>query len=282
MPIHDKGKIISAGLMSLGIMGFIIFILLVIVNYTIVPILPFLPVYNTPTIDPSMASIHTQTIYTNKPAPSNTSLVFDNIVEQSNKFTISFDCYLNGTYISTDVPRVVLYLDISNNATSSSTISASNFKEYTLDTPLTTNILTSTNTNILSQFPNTNFIVYVDSVKNDMKVAFITTDSTNKYLEILPTINNIPINDIFQITVVFTGKIAEIYYNKQLIHSYRLINKPITLSPSNKYTFYSPISFIKYTIQIGNIQYFDTSITSSQVRTLTNPIMSTVFFTKTN
>ena len=271
MDILEKLKYTSKSILFLTIGSLLIFIVLVIYNYTVAPIIPGLSTKQT--LQQTPPSIDIQTIYANKPAPYDTALDFSSIPQMESKtFSISFDCYLNGQYLSTDVPRVLLYF-----GTAPATVSSTGFKEYNKDSS-PSQILESTDTDILSTFPNTNFIVYADDVKNDLKVGIVTTDKNNKFLELAPTITNIPINNTFQITIVVNSTTLEIYQNKQLLFTYILQNT-ITTAPVNA-TLYSPIEFIGNTIQIGNIQYFDNAITSSQVRSLTNPLKPVVFFTK--
>jgi len=169
-------------------------------------------------------------------------------------------------------PRVVLYFANTPVSIPDNTV----LKEYNKDDEMPS-ILTISDTDILSKFTNTNFIAYVDPVKNDMKIGIITIDSSRTmYLEMLPILKNIPINEPFKVTINITPKFVEVYRDFFLSSTY-----------TPKYTLnsiigtpylYGPISFIKDTVQIGNIQYFDNIITSSQVRTLVNATKPASFF----
>jgi len=292
MNLFHTVKVTAEALMYVGIFTMLIFGVLTIINYKVVPILPFLPTDKPVLASPSVNSI---TAHLSKAAPSDTLLHYKSnsstLKFNLTKFSINFDCFLNGTYKSTDVPRVLLYFDLSSNPTSSKKITSNSIKEYKEDTPLLTfqnadasYMLNKDQTDLLDIFSNTNFIVYMDSVKNDMKVALITTDSTDypkipKYLEVLPIITNVPINAPFQITLVFTNNIVEVYRDKQLLFTYTIKHKRI-LIPTGPETngLYSPIGYIGNTVQLANIQYFDNSITSSQVRTLTNTLSAQSVF----
>ena len=287
MNLFHTIKVTAELLMYLAIICMLIFGVLALINYNVVPILPFLPT-STPVVSPP--SVNSTTLYMTKSAPSDTMLqktdTTSSLKFNLKTFTISFDCFLNGTYKSTDVPRVLLYSDLSSNPTSSKQITSNNIKEYKEDTPILTfqnadksYILNTNQTDLISIFSNTNFIVYLDSVKNDMKVALLTADSTSQiatYLEVLPVISNIPINAPFQITITITQNMAEVYRDKQLLFTYVIKHTPIVIPTDN--VLYSPIAYIGNTVQIANIQYFDNSITSSQVRTLTNTVSAPSVF----
>jgi len=253
-----------------SITAFIIFLILLVVNSYVTPILPFVSSNIPSTITTS--SVNTQSLYTTNVTPSDDRMIFNTITTFNyNKFAVSFDCYVKNTYLSTDVPRVVLYF-----ANSPATITNNtDLVEYRGDDKMP-NILTISQTDIINKFNNTNFIIYVDPVKNDLKVGLITIDSGIMYLELIPVITNIPINNPFKITLNITQKFVEVYKDLTLKYTYtpKYTLNPIVGTPY----LYGPISFIKDTVQIANIQYFDNIITSSQVRTLTNATKSASFF----
>lgn len=288
----------GATFLTIMIILLIIYIILVAYNNNVSPILSFLESTPTEKAPLEPAGVNSQSLYIAKPAPSDTALVFDKVSLKPQKFTISFDCFLNGTYLSTDIPRVLMYFG--NSAATG--ITNTNFKDFKLDT-LTTGPIPVSQSDLANFFPNTNFIVYADPVKNDLKVAFLTiNDASGRVItnvEFAPTINNIDINTPFKITIVVNapnpkGQFVEIYKNTKLLSTYKIQNRlfipsvlkgtqgPNPLIPPTEYPIYlySPIKFIGDTIQIGNIQYFDNAITSSQVRTLTNTLVLPSFFQK--
>jgi len=270
----------SGLLFFVSLISLVIFIGLVIYHYSVSPILPFIPMPNKEM--EALPSVRFQTLSTGVPAASDTALVFADIqMFKYEGFSLSFDCFLNGTYKSTAVPRVLLYFD-------SAPVSISqngSFVEYkgTSDAEVP-RLLDESTTSIIDTFTKTNFIVYANSAKNDLQVGVITTDSTGKkFLELLDPIANIPINKSFQITLILSGKFVEVYKNKKLITTYKIKNTLATSLPSTASAkLYSPIKFIGDTIQIGNIQYFNNLLTSYQVRTITNPLKDSLFFKKGN
>jgi hypothetical protein len=260
----------SLGLLFLSIFAFIIFLILVIVNYTVKPIFNFTP-FSTNTVSYITPTIINETVYSTIRCPNDTAIRFDKIenINFSN-FTLSFDCFIDGTYKSTDVPRVLFYFgrspaDIRRN---------NDLKEYN-GTNNIPNVLDITNTDILTVFNSTNFIIYLDPIKNDLRVGVVTKNTSNtEYLELIPAIENVPINKVFQITMVLSNIFLEVYINKKLVKTHKIgstsggVLNISRVSGSSK--IYSPINFIGDTIKVANIQYFDGVINSSQVRNLTN------------
>ena len=264
----DIGNILTNGvngMFYLAIGLFVLFLILLYINYNVKQILFFLPapkLNNIPQID----TINSYTrLNTNNPETANTALVFENMKKdfKYEGFSISFDVFLNGQYISTDVPRVLMYFDTS----APSILHNNDLSEDTL----------------LTVFGNSNFIVYCDKVKNDLIVAAITLNGTTKVLEKVATVENIPINDPFQVTLIVTPNFFEVYKNKELIKTYKLQHTLVTSIPSaSSSTLFSPISFLQDTIKIGNVQYFDGPLRSDQVRYTTNTLKSKTFFVKNN
>ena len=264
----DIGSIFSTGVNSiffLSLFAFVVFLILLVVHNYVTPILPFLPSEKKIVI-PDSTVVNAQLRLKNSESKPKaelpaTKLEFDKInVFRYENFTISFDVFLNGQYISTDVPRVLMYFD-----TAPVNIVSNSVKESDLTT----------------LFGNTNFIVYCDPVKNDLIVAAITTDgSPTKMLEKAAVIENIPINTPFKVTITVTPKFIEVYMNRELLKTYKLQNMLTTSIPSSRNAFlYSPISFIADTIKIGNVEYFDAPLRSDQVRYTTSNLKDKSYFT---
>ena len=261
----------SLGLLFLSMIAFIIFLILVIVNYTVKPIFNFTP-FSTNTVSYVTPTILNETVYANRRCPNDTSIIFKTIrtINFSN-FSLSFDCYIDGTYKSTDVPRVLFYF-----GTSPVNVRRNNdLKEYNGTNDNVPSVLDITNTDILTVFNSTNFIIYLDPIKNDLRVGVVTKDTSNKeYLELLPAIENVPINKVFQITIVLSDIFLEVYMDKKLVKTHKIGSVSGGVLDKSRVSgvaqIYSPINFIGDTIKVGNIQYFDGVINSSQVRNLTN------------
>lgn len=254
-------------ILVVSLVGFFIFLILLVVHNYVTPILPFLP-SNTETVVPDKTVINAQLRLKNsedkvKPELANTRLEFDLIKNfKYENFSISFDVFLNGQYVSTDVPRVLMYFD-----TNPENVTNNSMPEN----------------EILTYFSNTNFIVYCDPVKNDLIVGAVTKNATSptvKILEKAAIIENIPINKPFKISINVTPTFFEVYMNKELIKTYKLLNTLDSSTPSSRNAvLYSPISFIQDTIKIGNVQYFDGALRSDQVRFTTSNLRDKSFFT---
>jgi hypothetical protein len=291
--IRQRIKLGARNILFISITTFIIFGILAIIHYTYIPFIPYLP-REVATQEVIPDTYLKKSLYTSSSGSDrtptegsklnllDTTLTIDKFATVD--FTFSFDFYVSHTYRSIDVPRVLFYF-----ASSKVSITRnSELKEYKGDATETPKLLTSNETDLISNFSNTNFIVYMDPVKNDLKIAVITEKGSDKYVEIACIIKNIQINKSIKITIVLTSKFIEVYKNKELHTTYTIgtlvprTSGPVRLFSVNKnidnFGIYSPIDFIRTTIKVANIQYFNTVLTSSQIRTLLNPLSSEVLF----
>jgi len=272
-----------------SVVVFIIFLILFFIHYFFVPFLPSmfpskLIISNTNT--DKTVSYNTVSLYKNTPSPSNTKMDFTPNITNifTDNFTLSFDCFLNGTYKSTDVPRVLLYFG----ASSISSITNSNFKEYKgTSEGETPKLLDASNSDLLNKITGSNFVIYVDPVKNDMKIGIYTVDTASPpttRLEIASIIKNIPINQAFKVTMVLTRNFVEVYMNKKLVNTYKVGSLSPTTANLNavgaNYGIYTPIQFIGDTIQIANLQFYNGPLTSIQIRNLIPDIVKNTIFNR--
>jgi hypothetical protein len=123
--------------------------------------------------------------------------------------------------------------------------------------------LSSTDTidSLSSLFANSNIIVYMDPLTNDLFVAVLKTDST--YLTSDP-IKNVPLRVPFRITLVVSDNFLEIYLNRDL-QKMMAFNGELVTSPSTNY-FFGPPPIANQSIHIGNIQYLNAVLSSQVVR----------------
>jgi hypothetical protein len=250
-------------LFFVSLVAFVVFLILLIVHYNYTPIFSFLPVQETSASSEEIISSHTRTLNSEeKAAPelNGSFLEFNKITNfKYEKFTISFDVFLNGQHKTTVPPRVLMYFHTN---------------------PINILVPDSLNeNNLLTTFTNTNFLVYAEPIQNDLIVAVVTKKDSTRMLEVAAVIKNIPINDPFQVTLVISTKFIEVYKNKKLIQTYRYKETLDTASTVNT-KLYSPIdSIVGDTIKIGNVQYFDAAIKSDQLRVGTNTLKQKSFFT---
>jgi hypothetical protein len=184
------------------------------------------------------------------------------------------DMYLSGDFQAMTIPRVLLYRstrtngvsppsDLSNWSTGSSGSSGS----------------TSISRALLGTFPDTNFILWLDPVKNDLYASVITsTDgtATNVRIETTKPIENIPIRKVFRVTVVFSQQFVELYINGNLEQSTALKNLPLTVAP--KAYFFPVISTIGPNTRLANIAFWPRTLSVKEVRTYGMPIAPDTFF----
>jgi len=289
-----------------SLIAFLIFLIMFFIHYFFVPFLPSmfpskLIVPNTTGNDAKYDSV---SLYANTPANSDEKMDFTPTIKSisTDKFTLSFDCFLNGTYLSTNVPRVLFYFG----GNKIDNISNSNFKEYKGDseeeTPM---ILNSTTSDLLNKITGSNFVIYVDPVKNDMKIGVYTVDTSSTKVDVISTkrrkaggygdsrpsgtnleiasiIKNIPINKVFKVTMVLTRDFVEVYMNKKLVDTYKigsLLGKNVSLnSVGANYGIYTPIGFIGNTVKIGKVQFYNGALTSVQIRDLIPDVAQNTFF----
>ena len=260
-----------------SIVCFILFLIILAINAYVTPILPFVSGVTTVAAKPNTdTTINNQLLYSTRVCPADTAMNFNTITQFNyNKFSVSFDCFVQNTYLSTDVPRVVLYFGSTTN-TPANVHNNTDLVEYRgTDDPFP-RILTLAQTDILSKFSNSSFIVYIDPVKNDLKVGVITMNSGNLNLELLPTIENIPINQPFTITCIISQNFVEIYKDYQLKYTYT--PKHTLNTPTGNPSMFGPLGFLQNTVKIANVMYFDNIITTTQLRNLVPTTKSASFF----
>ena len=250
-------------LFFVSVIAFVVFLILLIVHYNYTSIFPFLPVQESSSYSETIVNSETRVVNSQgKIAPelNGSFLEFKQILNfKYEKFTVSFDVFLNGQHKTTVPPRVLMYYHTN---------------------PI--NILAPdslTENNLLTTFTNTNFLVYAEPIQNDLIVAVVTKKGTIRHLEVAAVLKNIPINDPFQVTLVVGTTFIEVYKNKQLIKTYRYTGTLDTSSTVNT-KLYSPVeSIVGDTIKIANVQYFDAAIRSDQLRVATNSLKAKSFFT---
>jgi len=294
----------------IGVVSLIVFIILIVVQYTTkVKIFSFINIDTVPV--PIVTNLQSKVLASTRPITNGTTLDFgEGLTLKKSDFTLSFDCYLDGTYRSTTIPRVLLYNSNSSAVTLDNTIN-----EYTGSLTKVPLLMDSTVTDILTKFTSANFIIYIDSVKNDLRVGVITSSpklttpfSTIRFLELLPPIENIPIRQPFQITMVLGTTFVEVYMNKELVLTYPIgsavflttkdaTNHTNTNGNGNEittattgirvldratldttYKFYGPTTHIGESIKLGNIAYYNNILTGDQIRNLTPTLAPASFF----
>ena len=248
------------GLISMLFYGslyiFILFLILLAIHFTAFPIFSFSP------DDNGFVSIPTfsdqQLAFTTAPAISDMSANFVNVPTCS--YTLSMDVYLSGDFQASSVPRVLLYRSATTNVSPPST-----------DSP----------NNLLGRFPDTNIIVWLDPIKNDLYVSIITSSdgtAATSRLETTPAIENIPIRKVFRTSVVFTQKFVEVYINGSLEKSMAVKNPP--RSVADRSSFFPVIRTIGPNVFISNLAFWARGLSAREVRAYGMPLTNETFYSK--
>ena len=231
---------------------FVLFLLLTFIHYTIYPVFSFTEG------DDGIISIPTasdrQKAYTGIVAAPDMSA---NIVAAPHcGYTVSFDTYLSGDFFSTNAPRVILY-------------------RSRVPVPMNSGDREAT---ILDRFPDTNLLVYLDPMKNDLIVGVATSDgaAAHKTLEKLPPIQNVPMRKVFRTSIVFTETFIEVYINGKLQQSMPLKQKPI--QQDAKFDFYTTPAMFGSNVKIANMLFWPRALRSRDVRANGDPIAPDTLF----
>jgi hypothetical protein len=124
-------------------------------------------------------------------------------------------------------------------------------------------------------------LLWLDSMKNDLYVSVITsttgTASTAR-LETSEAVQNIPVKNVFRVTVVFTQQFAEIYINGKLQQTMAIKGPPVTVAPTAE--FYPVIKSIGPNVLISNLSFWPRVLTSREVAAYGSPVSNNAFFSK--
>ena len=256
VPSHEtRGGIISM-LFYGSLYIFILFLVLLAIHFTAFPIFSFSP------DDNGFLSIPTvtdqQIAFTTDPAISDLSANFVNVPACT--YTLAMDVYLSGDFQASSIPRVLLYRSARTSVSPPST---------------------DTRNNLLARFPDTNILVWLDSIKNDLYVSVITSsDGTvaTSRLETTPPIENVPIRKVFRTSVVFTQKFVEVYINGNLEQSMAIKNPPKNVADSS--SFFPVIRTIGSNALISNLAFWSRGLSAREVRAYGMPLTNETFYSK--
>uniref|UniRef100_A0A6C0BCJ1 Uncharacterized protein n=1 Tax=viral metagenome TaxID=1070528 RepID=A0A6C0BCJ1_9ZZZZ len=234
---------IVAGLFYLSSAIFIIFLIAIFVHFTVTPIFKFSP------YDKGILNIQTmtaETAWTSVPPAFDLSANVANPV--SSDYTVSLDVFVSSQFSSNIAPRVLLYRG---------------------KAPVTLPV-TAKEKDLATLFPNTNLLVYVDNMTNDLNVV---ATATNK--EAISPIKNIPLNTPFKLTIVYMPSFMEVYINGKLQATRVFKTPPIT----STYGFWPPPKSVDSLVKVGNFTFWPDALPSSTIRE-SSSIASSDFFTK--
>lgn len=262
---------------SASIAIIIVFLILVFVNFTMFPVFSLSPDDNG-IISVPLAS-DKQMAFTQGPASSDLSANFINIPACT--YSLSMDLYLSGDFQAMTIPRVLLYRstrlkgvsppsDIVNWPSSSGSSGSSGS-----GTRPSINI----HHTLAATFPDSNLIVWLDPVKNDLFASVITSSdgsAANSRVETTKPIENVPIRKVFRLTVVFTQQFVELYVNGTLEQSMALKHLPLSVAPTSH--FFPIISTIGPNTRVANLAFWPRTLSAREVRAYGQPIATDTFF----
>jgi hypothetical protein len=250
-----------------------IFLILVFINFTMFPVFSFSP--DDYGIIPVPLPSDRQMVFTKGPAPSDLSANFVNI--PSCTYSLSMDVFLSGDFQAMTIPRVLFYRSTNPKGVSP----PSNISSWTTGSSgsMGSGPPGDLSRALLGTFPDTNFVLWLDPVKNDIYASVMTsTDGTaaNVRVETTKPIENVPIRKVFRLTVVFSQQFVEIYINGNLEQSTALKNLPLTVAPTSY--FFPVISTIGPNTRLANVAFWPRTLSVKEVRTYGMPIAPETLF----
>lgn len=232
----SSGSPFTNTLLSFSISLTIIFVILVVIHYGITPVFTFgdanggsIPLANTS---------DGQLVWTKGPVASDLSANVTRILPYG--FTIQQDMFIQKESMISNQSRVFL---------------------YRANQPVVPDF--SKRENLIETYPESNLIMFLSSNTNDLIVEAITQKSSQEvYVEAAPTVLNIPVGEVFRLTVVFLPSLLEVYINGKL-HS----SKVLQFSPKNTTAnFYGPPEAFSQTVKVMNFKYWDRPLSPAEIR----------------
>lgn len=237
---------------------FLLFLILTFIHYAVYPILSFSPNDNGFIQIPTASD--RQIAYTKSPAAADLSANFINVPASS--YTIGMDVYLTGIFQASDIPRVLLYR--SKNKVSWDT------------NPKATPVL---HTN----FNETNFMIWLDPLKNDLNVGGITITKTGtppaaQNIERVESaiVENVPVKKVFRVTVVFTDTFLEVYINGKLESTKPFSHELKSVADTTK--FYPVITEATPSVQVSNLTFWPRILSAREVQAWGSPMSKESFY----
>lgn len=227
---------ITNTLLSFSIALTIIFVILVVIHYGITPIFTFgdsgggsIPLANT---------TDGQLVWTEGPVASDLSANVMRILPYG--FTIQQDIFVQKEVVLSNQSRVFFY------------------RAREAITPDS-----SQKENLIETYPESNLLMFLSSNTNDLIVEAITQKSSQEvYVEAAPTVLNIPVGEVFRLTVVFLPSLLEVYINGKL-HS----SKVLKYSPKNtSANFFGPPDAFNQTVKVMNFKYWDRPLSPGEIK----------------
>jgi hypothetical protein len=218
-------------LFYISITLFVGFLILAFIHFTAFPVFSFSP------NDSGFISV---------PTASDRQITFDkglatydvsaNLVSlPACNYTLGADVYVAGDFMISQVPRVILYR-------SSAPVTAGG-REDNLD----------------AIYSETNIIVWLDPIKNDLYVSVVTSDG----IQTTGAIENVPIRKAFRLAIAFTTNFIEVYMNGKLEQSMAIQNTLRSIPDTSN--IYSSVKPIMQNVRLANLTMWPRVLTSREI-----------------
>jgi hypothetical protein len=231
-----------------SVLALVVFCLLLFIHYTYTPIFTFTTSEGVIEVPPTQDA---QVQFSDAVATVDISMNFVNPLSCS--YTLMFDVLLLGDFKPTTAPRVLTYRSLEAVKLDNS---MQNFKPES---------------DLLRLYPETNFIVWVDPIKNDLYAGVVTQQAgMAPVLHISEAITNVPLRTPFRMAFVFDADFLEIYMNGRLSST---LTWKGTVKESLK-PFFTPTSIVDQSIFMANTYYWSRTLRPSEVMsagTVQNP-----------
>jgi len=206
---------------SLG--ALILFILLMILHYAGIPVFSFTP--NDPGLIRLPTAENKQVCNTKTPAVYNATYAFTNLLPYG--VTFGLDVFIKSEFTTT-VPRVIWYR-------ANGYVSLEN---------------TAQESDLPALFPNSNMVLYLDPLKNDLKI--LLQGMTGKTVTDT-CVENVPIGKSFRIHFALTSQTVEVYFSGQLVKTVTIKEKLLnTTAESNVF---GPPNIVT-SVKVANAMYW--------------------------
>ena len=233
-----------------AVISFIIFLILALIHSTIYPVFSFSP--NDFGFIPVPTISDKQSDFVGGVATYNTGASKIKGLTDAN-YTIGVDLYLTGAFSTTQAPRVLLY-----RTAASGPVEQAVTDTATVTSDPETGIVDTSNFGVT--YPDTNLIVWLDPIKNDL-YASVKTGTTFQHSA---PVQNVPIKNVFALTVVFSDQFLEIYINAKLEQSMAITQQVAGAGPNT--ILYGPTQTAQSTAKIANLSVWPRVLTAREVR----------------
>ena len=234
MPTLGETTGLGSTLFQFGIVLFIIFAVLLVIHYTITPIFSFRPGDGGKI--PLGSQDGGQISWTEAPPVADISA--NTLRLLPSEFTIQQDiCIKNPTTLAN---RKRIF-------------------SYRANAP----IVATGPEDLFVQYPDSNLFMYLSPSTNDLIVSAVTRKPNNDIVfESVPTMLNVPANEVFRLTVVLLPQMMEVYLNGKL---YGTRTFTYTLLTTNTYFFPTPDAF-RDSVRVMNFKYWDRGLSAWEIK----------------